>query len=764
MNIFILSGVIVLTSLAVHLVNVFRNYRGLSDGRNGKYINAYILTSAALMIWFSIILPIFFVWRAPSYDQIHLFVIISSILIAKNASPKKYTVWSVSVAFIAIVGVVTAYLSAASGNVHVIVIPTAAIYALTLPLLALLLRSDKRIHVCFGVALIPALLIFEIIESIIYFVLIHSHSMTILDMILLLMALLLAAIALHALACLHPKAYVMAFRDGGAKNTIWLAVGLTAAFVLISAIATPMLENHIWRPRGNAGNHQTWDNNNTGSSNATTHEAARPASGNPRHLIWAHSQFPHSFGAPQLSSERCAPLIDLVFCRLFYIDADNNLDMGCILRGWSHQSYPYPDEGGELLLHVREGILFHDGHRLTADDIAFSLRIAFGKDTRIEVLGDYELVIHPGYCIDLFFTQLAHPSASIIRNTPENQLAIAANDWLHPIGTGPFMVSGIGDHNFIELIRFDQYHGNPPLLEKITINIIHDPWERASALYYRQADLASRVARDWKEWFEQNYNHTPVNTFVIPTQGIANIIEFNHQNAPFNDATVRWAIASIIGLSDILWQLDGNIAAIPAVGPVPPGGWYDMPQHDFWPILFAPETAADVLHETWERLGLDKRLHIVFNVWSESHVIIANAISYHLGNIGFDVAHYGLQGHDLQDRLIIGDFDMSIGGVYSSNPLDHLLRFHTDYPNNHTSFSRFSSPRIDLWIEVFWDIAHQSPSARRDVFINAQEALIEYMPAIWINQTTDIWAVGSGWQGFEPGPFGAHSIRRMFHN
>ncbi len=162
------------------------------------------------------------------------------------------------------------------------------------------------------------------------------------------------------------------------------------------------------------------------------------------------------------------------------------------------------DGGLTYVLHLREGVLFHDGTTMDAYDVEFSLERVLvindpsgpawtlGRctipgynnsildsgliDAAFEVINAHTIEIHLIHPYAPFLQILATPVANIvsmeyvIANEPD--VAGQINTWMtdHACGSGPFRLGDINAGVALELQRFDSYRSGPSILPGILIS------------------------------------------------------------------------------------------------------------------------------------------------------------------------------------------------------------------------------------------------------------------------------------------------------
>ena len=154
----------------------------------------------------------------------------------------------------------------------------------------------------------------------------------------------------------------------------------------------------------------------------------------------------------------------------------------------------------EFALH--EGIMFHNGEELTAEDVAASFEYMrnFPEGAaqrtaaqRVEAVDRYTFTIYTGTPNALLFTELAHQANFIL---PKSFID-AGNDFnQNPIGSGPFVFDDWQFGNSLTFNRFDDYFdaGRTAMVEYIHWRVIPEGASRTIALEIGEVDFVSHVA------------------------------------------------------------------------------------------------------------------------------------------------------------------------------------------------------------------------------------------------------------------------------
>ena len=162
-----------------------------------------------------------------------------------------------------------------------------------------------------------------------------------------------------------------------------------------------------------------------------------------------------------------AQVLVQVFEPLVRVDPDTGDIIPVLAHSWErYDDYSYT-------FYLKEGVLFHDGTEMTAEDVVFSIGRAAVTPQVSAIMGDFNaenMVIIDDHTVrigtDIPFAPLlnniSHPAGGII-----SRAAYEAHDGnidTHPIGTGPFVLTSRVHGDRIEFERFEDFHEMHPHL------------------------------------------------------------------------------------------------------------------------------------------------------------------------------------------------------------------------------------------------------------------------------------------------------------
>lgn len=288
--------------------------------------------------------------------------------------------------------------------------------------------------------------------------------------------------------------------------------------------------------------------------------------------------------------------------RIFY----PNFWEGLILRDWMGNQGPVPGLATEwrriddktIELKLRQGVKFHNGDELTADDVVFSFskervfgdtepkggKTVFEADHKpttvkelpasvpgigrrlwpalagVEAVDKYTVRFHNA-TPDVTLEGRLYSGGSQIANRRAWDEAASYTDWARkPITTGPYMVGEYKPDVSLTLVAFDEYWGGRPPLEEIRFVEVPEVASRVNGLLSGQYDFACDLPPD------QVATVQAASGFEVQSSTIWNhrISVFNTQNEILANPLVRRAMTHSIDRQAIVDALWGGLTVIPA--------------------------------------------------------------------------------------------------------------------------------------------------------------------------------------------------------
>lgn len=227
---------------------------------------------------------------------------------------------------------------------------------------------------------------------------------------------------------------------------------------------------------------------------------------------------------------------------------------GSVVAGLA-KSWDISDDGLTYTFMLNEGVMFHDGTDMNADDVKFSLDRARADDSTNAQKGLFADIADVTV-VDPLTVQvtLAQPNGSFLFNMAWGDAVIVAPDSIetiasNPIGTGAFAFSDWVQGDRLELVRNDAYWGDAPALESATFRFISDPTAAFAAVMAEDVDAF--VGFPAPENLPQFEADPRFQVLVGNTEG-ETILSMNNQMPPFDNVLVRQAVSLAIDRQAII--------------------------------------------------------------------------------------------------------------------------------------------------------------------------------------------------------------------
>lgn len=366
-------------------------------------------------------------------------------------------------------------------------------------------------------------------------------------------------------------------------------------------------------------------------------------------------------------------------------------------------SWKISDDGLVYTFKIRQGVKFHNGRAMTADDVKFSLdRMRDAKSGSAVATNFAQVTVVDVIDGETVKVTLSKPQATFLNFLTEVYpivpKEVVADLATKPIGTGPFKLDEYVTNQAVRLSRHaDYWDSGKPYVDKVEFKILGDEASKESALRSKSVDMT---------WFKEPRQAVAVASSLsgvtsapgIPSRFIA--IRLNMRQKPFDDLRVRralslatdrkalierviptaqgGAVGTVIAPSDrFYWK--GDPMSLPyykqdltrAKQLLSEAGYAGGLTIDAYKVVAANQLdvdAAQVLKEQWAKAGIN-----------------VNIVPMEVGKI-------------IDDWIKANGSMIQVGGVWSSDPDAGLYNwFHTGTPTA-TAYG-INDPELDKLLE-----------------------------------------------------------------
>lgn len=423
-------------------------------------------------------------------------------------------------------------------------------------------------------------------------------------------------------------------------------------------------------------------------------------------------------------------------------------------------SWEVSDDGLTWTFYLREGVKFHDGTPFNAEAAKFALEMHnkrrpghLGPIASIEAVDEHILRITLTEPFAPLLYELSRPLFSMASPAAFNEKGLIVK----AIGTGPFKEEEWVPGEKLVLVRNEEYWGDKPKLERVTLKNIPDGATRVMALEAGEIDMIigpGGVPPEHVKALEDNP------AIKILTQPVARVhyLVLNNQKPPFDDVRVRQAIQYAIDQKSIVDHALGGFG-VPLGSCIAPvvAEWFN-PEI---PLKYDVEKAKQLLNEAgWVDTDGDgvrdkndedlKVLLLIGRCWPAP--TLAEVIMDQLQEIGISVEIRVLERGALKKAIRAGEHDMtiSIHGLTLVDP--HILyrSFHSKGDLNLRMGAFFKNPCVDELTEL--GMRTMDAEKRRQYYFEVQKIVADEVPVVPIFAEVLINAVRDNIRGYKPHP------------
>ncbi|MGV2915330.1 ABC transporter substrate-binding protein [Streptomyces alfalfae] len=396
-----------------------------------------------------------------------------------------------------------------------------------------------------------------------------------------------------------------------------------------------------------------------------------------------------------------------------------------------------------LVLTVRDGVTFHDGSALTADDVLWSLRRhadpdmeqadEFGNVRSMRKTGDREITIR-FKAPDALFTKALAGDAGIVWN--KEQVTASGKEFGTPgqsdACSGPYELTGWKSGDSLTIEAYEDYWGEQPLTRRVTFRWASDSamvnalkTGAADGTYAESPNTASALRG--AQGIDQHYGPSTASLVLIPTA-----------RGGLKDPRIRRALSLAIDRDGIARSGYGGLVQ-PWATPVGSGAWgYEKPRFAAAQkklAALAPATpTAETLAEA-KRLvkaaGAPTEPIVIGTDSSQGRTVVANATRAALQRIGLKGQIKTVPTAQFEefysDPGARADIDVLVGDWYISkaDPMGFYDNGLSDSSNNWVGFKDATYDKL-----VHRALGALDDTRRAELAVDVQRRFVD--AAVWI--------------------------------
>ncbi len=440
-----------------------------------------------------------------------------------------------------------------------------------------------------------------------------------------------------------------------------------------------------------------------------------------------------------------------VYEGLYKADSDGNL-VPAVASG-----VEISEDGLTYTFTVKEGVKFHNGNLVTAEDIKYSVEkfadieggapsiAAFSNIEAVEITEDGAVAIKLAQPDSDFLTMLSTIEAAII---PADNLDPDAN----AIGTGPYKYVSRSPLTNVKMERFDDYWGEKAHIENVTFKICSNADTIAMELNGGSIDMFSRLTTaQMAELDMEKYNVLEGNMNLVQA------LYLNNDFEPFSDARVRQALCYAVNREEVLDFVSDGKGTIIGTSMIPAfGKYYDESLAELYP--YDIEKAKELLAEAGYADGFTFTITVPSNY--QQHVDTAQVIAEQLKDV------------NVTAEIQLVDWNTWLSETYSNRNYEATV-IGVDAPQlTATAFlDRFVSTAGDNFINYaneYYDVAFANAMATTDeeqkvvYFKECETYLAKDAANVYIQDLPEFTALSKEYAGYEFYPMYVMDVSKIY--
>lgn len=421
-----------------------------------------------------------------------------------------------------------------------------------------------------------------------------------------------------------------------------------------------------------------------------------------------------------------------VFEGLLKPDTDGNL--------YPAVASDYTVDGATYTFTLREGVRFHNGQTVTAEDVVYSIeRVAdsssestyvpaFSVVTRVEAPDENTVVIEIEDADLEFITNL---TIAIIPKGYDDQRS-------SPVGTGPFKFVSYSPQEDLVIERYDGYWGGTAYLDRVTFKIYSSIETMIMALNSGAVDICAHLGTDQTAQLSSG-------DFNI-LEGKMNLVQalyLNNATEPFDNVLVRQALCYAVNIGEIMQVLADGMGTEVGSSMIPAfTKYFNEDLVGYYP--HDPEKALELLEEAGYPNGFSMTITVPSNY--EPHVNTAEVIVQQLAAVGIKATIESVEWTTWYEDVYVGrNYQSTVIGVDAKTLTAQamLSRFVSDAKDN---FINYSSGLYDETYRKARGSTDEDEQVER--YKELQEILAEDAANVYLQDLCDLVAVRSDLDGY----------------
>lgn len=397
------------------------------------------------------------------------------------------------------------------------------------------------------------------------------------------------------------------------------------------------------------------------------------------------------------------------------------------------ESHDISKDGKEYTFHLRQGVKFHNGDPLTAEDVKFTFdrlrapNSGYSYGAQVAMIDD--VVALDKYTVRFklsertgpFLIYMAFPGSSIV---PKKLVESGHNLNAKPIGSGPFKFVSYEPRTAIKFERNpDYYEKGKPYFDGMEYRIISDPTSLTNAVMSGLVNFSKEIPpKDWAR-VKTNQNLT---THAEEGSSYYWLLP-NNTHKHLNNAKVRQAIAYAIDRQAIVDGVFFHQATPILGGVIPKWNWAYAPQDD----IFTPRSNYKKAKSLLAQAGYPNGFETTMTVTSSFPAMPAMApiIQANLAEIGIRTKISTMEVPRYWDE-VWSNSNFDITTMYWVSPLADPDDFVGNNYGCHRAINvqKYCSKKMDELLAAA--VSAPTRAKRKELYAEVQKLSLDDMPIV----------------------------------
>ena len=403
------------------------------------------------------------------------------------------------------------------------------------------------------------------------------------------------------------------------------------------------------------------------------------------------------------------------------------------------ESYTVSEDRLTYTFTLRDGVKFHNGDTVTAEDVVYSInRCAAADETGIVQVEAFSAIQELKAADERTVSiTIAEPSTEFLSYLT---IAVLPADYdqqdTAPVGTGPFKFVSRTAQDSVVLEKFDEYWGTPAYLDKVTLKIIENADTLMMSLQSGAIDLCSHLTSTQVAQLGDDFN------VAEGTMNLVQAMYLNNAEKPFDDVRVRQALCYAVDKQQIIdLAFDGYGSPIGSSMYPSFGKYFDESLTDYY--TRDVEKGKALLADAGYPNGFDMTITVPSNY--KPHMDTAEVLVQQLAEIGVKATIQPIEWESWVSDVYAGrKFQSTVVGVDASTMTARALleRFTSTYGKN---FINYNNAEYDA---LFQQVLSSGDDAEQTALYKQMERnLTENAANVYIQDLADLVAVRKGLEG-----------------